>query len=273
MIRKATGYRVQGTVITVSVLFFLLAVAYRLSPVLAQSASNCGGGSLPRAQGLVTAPQVNGKFGTSGACITDSKVAFAPFKIPTYDDLKSTYFTQAKNSASIDKQTLNGDKNQGDIPLTGNTDHLYYIQKTSPSDGNLTISSNIPGNQTGIIFVDKNLNINSKITSNNPKSGIVFVVSGDVAIDPSVTQIDAAIISLGTIYTAGANCNSAQPIQTSQLVINGALISLNPDKTIQFCRKLVNNNLPSEVVNTEFKYLAILRDLMSDTLQKWSEVP
>ena len=56
---------------------------------------NCPGTGTPRAEGLSTTPQLDGVFNTtSGACIIDPKTAFAPFKIPTFDDLKSLYYTQ-----------------------------------------------------------------------------------------------------------------------------------------------------------------------------------
>ncbi len=251
-------------------LLTLSIVKSQLSIVLAQTA-NCGSGDPVRSTGLVTTPSVAGKFSSSGGCIVDNSVIFKPFTIPTYEDLKSIYFTQAKQNPSITKHNpLAGDKNQGDIPLTGNIDHLYYIQ-----NGNLTIDSNIPGNQTGVIFIDGKLNINANITlpSTSFNSGIVFIVGGNVVIDKSVTRIDAVIISLGVIYTAGDLC-AASSVTSSALQINGALIALNEGSLLKFCRKLATDNKPpAEIINYEPKYLIILRDLFSQTAQKWSEIP
>lgn len=50
----------------------------------------------PRATGLVSTPSLTGSFPTSGAAVIDPKAAFAPFKIPTFDDLKSLYYDQKK---------------------------------------------------------------------------------------------------------------------------------------------------------------------------------
>lgn len=252
---------------------------YYVSNTFAQSCSTITITN-PRADGLTSTPKftAGSKFGTtSGACIVDPNAAFAPYKIPTYNDLKSLYYDQAKQSGSITKHDAQvGDKNEGDIRMTTGNDHLYYIKKTNSTstDGNLTISSNISGNQTGVVFVDGNLNITSNLTTAN--SGLVFVVKGDVNIDKTVQQIDAVIISEGTICTAyDGTCPATNVPNNSQpLVINGSLISLNESKPIKFKRSLADNNsLPAEKINHQIKYLVILRNLFSDTFQRWSEIP
>lgn len=137
--------------------------------------------------------------------------------------------------------------------------------------GNLILDNNITVDEIGIIFVDVNLSINTDLTHDNENAGLVFVVKGDIIIAPSVTRIDAVLISSGTIYTAGASCE-INSFSASQLVINGSLISLDPLKPIRFCRTMLDNNQPAEKINQQPKYLVILRDLYSDTLQKWSEI-
>lgn len=59
--------------------------------------SSCGSG-IAKAEGLVTTPALpsGSNFNTSGACIIDPKAAFAPFKIPSFDELKSIYYDQKK---------------------------------------------------------------------------------------------------------------------------------------------------------------------------------
>lgn len=259
--KKVTGNRFQVIVlITVFVFLLLYPVTYNLKPTYAQ---DCGGGSLPRAEGLVTTTDLSGKFGTLGGCIVDPKTAFVPFRIPTYEDLKSLYFNQAKSS----KYTLEGDQS-GNIDLT-TQDKLYYIS------GNLSLDSpsDISGSKTGVIFVQGNLNIgpisDKKLGKTN--SAIVFIVKGDVNIHPSIIEINAVLISEGVIYTAGGGCQTSN-VPSQPLVINGSLISLHPAKEIKFCRSLIDNNNPAEIINTQVKYLVILRHLVSDTYQKWSEI-
>lgn len=261
------------------ILFLLISLTPNpsLSPTFAQTCTT----TTARAEGLVTSPQVGAtsKFGTSsGACVVDPKAVFTPYKVPTYDDLKSLYFDQAKTSDSVTKHDpLLGDKTHSDIPMTTGNDHLYYIKKTTATDGNLTISGNIPGNQTGVVFVDGNLNIGpipgNQLTYGDA-SGLVFLVKGNVNISQSITRIDAVIISEGTICTAfdGIVCPGSN-VTLSQLVINGSLISLSEAAPIKFRRALANNIQAAEKINHQVKYLVILRNLMSDTFQRWSETP
>lgn len=167
----------------------------------------------------------------------------------------------------------------GRIDLGGSTDHIYHFT----NDVIIDSPSNITGNHTGVIFIDGNLTIGpmpgNKLQSGTANSGLVFVVKGDVNINKVMTTIDAVIVSEGTICTASEGapptCPSgfSDPATTSQLVINGSLIALNPDKPIKFRRALADNSRPAEKINHQVKYLVILRDLISDTYQKWSEIP
>lgn len=245
-----------------------------------EAATRCGTGTA-RASELVSAAGMvsSSNFGTSaGVCVIDPKAAFVSFKLPTYQDLKSIHFTQAKSKTGITKHVLlSGDKTEADIPLTTGSDHLYHIS------GNLTISANISGNQTGIIFVDGNLIIGpltgNQLTYGTSYSGLVLVVGGDVLIDVSIERIDAVIISQGTICTASEGSPPACPAgpttaaSVPQLEVNGSLINLDAQKPIRFRRVLSDNSQPAELITAQPKYLAILRDLFSEPLQKWSEIP
>ena len=230
--------------------------------------------------GLISAPNIEPNFGNpEGRCVVDPKAAFAPYEIDPYEDLKSKYYTQAKSSALVNKVdpiktpfTL-GDFNSA---MTAQGDALFLVQ------GDLTIdASNFPTtlpNKSAVIFVEENLSITKDITFGENNTGLVFVVKGDVIINPSVTLINAVIISSGTIYTAGANCATSSVTEVSPgtpispLTINGSLVSINPGKII-FCRALNNNNSPAEIINQQSKYLVILRNLYSDNPAKWSEIP
>lgn len=252
------------SIMGVFTLFFSLNTHYLIPTTFAQSA-NCGGGTVPRAEGLVTAPNLSGKFGTSGACVVDPKTAFFPFRIPTYDDLKSLYYDQSK----LPKNTISGN-----LPSSFGGDGIYQ------SNGDITVNNSPDGNGTEIIFVkDGNLNINQNIIyhTNDGGGGLVFIVEKDINIAPNVTQIDAVLISAGVIFTAGANCSTSQVTQSSgspivALKVNGSLVALNQGNDIRFCRKLRDNKDPAEIINAQGKYLVLLRNLMSDTLQKWSEI-
>lgn len=195
--------------------------------------------------GLVTAPGGGSASSDTGVCVFgDDKVRFLPFRIPTYEDLKSIYYDQSKSK-----------------------NNLTYI----PGDFN---AGNAGGSGIRIIFVDGNLNFTEDYTYGSGSTGTVFGVKGDVNIASNVTQVNGVLISSGTIYTAGAGCTT-NSVVTAPLTINGSLIALNESRPIQFCRNLQANNATqaAETINHQVKYLVILKDLFSETLQKWGEIP
>lgn len=167
-----------------------------------------------------------------------------------------------------------------------NPEYIPTKGKLYSFTGNLTLNGNItPVDVPGVIFVSKtnetdgNLNINTNLTNTNDKTGLLFVVEGNVLIDKSVTRIDAVIISSGAIYTATdksatpptTTCDTSLVNVANNLTINGSLISLDPGAII-FCRTLTTNVQAAEKIVHQPKYLVILRDLFADTLLKWSEV-
>ncbi len=230
-------------------LFILLTTDYQLPTTFAQTGSCSQDTQNPVfSGGLITSPGGGSGCSTdTGVYVFDEKIKFLSFRIPTYDELKSIYFDQSKA------------KNR-----------LTYVA------GDLNVSGNTGNPGVRIIFVDGNLTISQNYTYGDGSTGTVFVVKGNINIDPIVTQVDGILISGGTIYTAGAGCTTSDPQQfNQQLVINGSLISLNENKPIQFCRNLQGNNAtqPAELINHQVKYLVILKDLFSETFQKWSEIP
>lgn len=166
----------------------------------------------------------------------------------------------------------------GSINLGESTDHIYQFTNDVIIDN----QGDITGANTGVVFIQGNLNIGplpgKTLKHGNKKSGLVFVVKGNVNIHQSVEEIDAVIIAEGIICTAydGTACLDGNT-QTPQLTINGSLISLNqnnPAEPIRFRRNLGADNVatPAEKIVYQPKYLVILRDMLSDTFQKWSEV-
>lgn len=244
------------------IIIAVLAVGAFLAPTFAQT--NCQGDTssnnlYSRATGLISAPSLSGIFSNpTGQCIVDPKAGFAPFKIPGYDDLKSLYFIQSK----LTKSTITS------VPASFSADGLYQVT------GDLIVSSNPTGTGTQLIFVGGNLNISQNYTYGSNQSGTVFIVKGNINVNPTVTRIDAVLISEGqfcSIIQSNGACKSSGTDQ--QLVINGSVISLSQDKPPIFDRSLADNSQPAELINHQVKYLVILRNLLSDTFQRWSEIP
>ncbi len=239
-------------------------------PSINATAGPCSGESdsaKAKASGLVTTAGTINNLTILGSsprpCISEeTKAAFISYKLPGYDDLKSIYFTQSKA----------GKKELTNAVLTSTQ---LDDQKVHFRDGNLDINATLAYSVTAVVFVNGYLSINQNITG-SVGTGLVLVVRDNVNIQPTVTQIDAVIISQGTIYTAGASCttNSVDVgASANALTVNGSLISLDSTKPIIFCRKLTDNSLlPAEKIHYEPKYLVILKDLFADTYQKWSEI-
>lgn len=219
----------------------------------------------PRVQGgLITTPNISNNFGNSTAtCVIGNPASFVPYKIPGYDDLKSIYFTQSKAPKKTTTATS--------LELVKDGYLYNYTSTSGVSVGSIDAGGNYNYTGTAVVFIDSTLSINGNITGTS-NMGLVLIVGGDINIAPTVTQINAVLISAGHIYTGGSGC-SQNAVTASQLVVNGSLISLNSSSNIVFCRNLgPGNTSPAELINNEPKYLVILRELFADTLQKWSEI-
>ncbi len=222
-----------------------------------------------RSDGLISTTTNNPVlFGNpSASCILKNQAAFAPFAIVTFEDLKTDYYDKANPAAPAQKvDPITGPASQTSIPLA--RDSLYLI------NGDLNISGNPGGNRTGVIFVTGKLQISQNLTYGGNTSGLVFIVKGDINIEPVVTQVNAILISSGTIcsyYESYAsppcpNLTVFPPLpNSSQLIINGSLISLDDTKPMRLRRNLNDNNLNAEQVNYQPKYFVILKSLFSKT--------
>lgn len=270
--------------------FLLFSINAPLLNKTQAQATNCPiSGPNPRAEGLITTPgTVAGLDNPSGTCIINDAAAEIFLdrakitNVQTYTDLKNTYFTKARVTSPAQKKY----NHNAFTPPSG--DALYEVT------GNLTAGGTydppvFTGIGTQIYFIDGNLTIDNNLIYSNPNGGIVFVVQGNINIYSGVTRVDAVLIAQGvdasglsippsgqntpyTICTNYESNNCADPTTTSsQLVVNGSLISLNKDQTttpssIKFKRTLADNTQPAEKVNAQPKYLIILKGLMSSDL-------
>lgn len=243
----------------------------------AQTTCGTGTTSIRTENGLVsvvgTSTQVS-NISTNDKCIASNRALIPAFGIPTYDEVKSIFYDQVKTSTKIDKHLSTiGDKTHQDINLDNSSqkDHLYWVQ------GNLTISGNMNGNALGIIFVDGNLNIQANVLQPPPKTGLVFIVKGDINISETVTTIEAVLVNYKDLCSAYNFSTNSCPnsIEASKLTIQGSVLFLNPDTSTypKFvrARNSTSNSEPAEELIYEPKYLAILRNVMSRNLTVWTE--
>ena len=105
----------------------------------------------------------------------------------------------------------------------------------------------------GTLWIVGNLTINSNITyggavgtSTDLKSlpNLGIYVTGDVIIDPSVTQIDAMIVASGKISTCSTSSNAAANNCTLPLSVNGSFASIG-SSIIDFGRRYYSTSINS----------------------------
>lgn len=150
----------------------------------------------------------------------------------------------------------------------GATTNLPTTSGVFVRNGSYTLSSSrVPNNHSTatfnqVIFINGDLTISTNLNIRN-ESALLFVVSGDVLIRRTVTDLTAAIITNGTIYTAYDIVNT-----TATLNLKGFYVA----ETIDFQRTLqgTNNEItPSENFTYEPKYLVQLKSLFKPTNTRW----
>ncbi len=248
--------------------YYIPYTTYHIPSIHAQNpCTSPSPGAIPFAEGLVTGESFGSTPQTDGPCLegaqTNILLEQAKIRVDNYATLRSIFYEQSKATRG---QTISS----GNLP-TLEGEKIY----SSELDSNVTLTGgpgSSPSSSVAVIFIDGSLTISGNIIfrTNDPNSGIVFVVKDEINIDPSVTQIDGVLISSGKICTAydGNPCNPASDyVISSPLTINGSLISLNPEEPIQFKRTLVDNSSEAaEKIYSQPKYLVILKGLFSKDL-------
>lgn len=253
--------------------FFLLGVylSVFISP-LAFAQTPCqvtGAGEESFADGLITAGGgITGKVDSAtGACVVDPAAKYASYELPkNYEALKNSYYLRAKPISTTTRNSATADTNQSGIRNLGTKDQIYNFT------GNFNITGPITGTKTGVIFIDGNLGINTNIDYPSPTGGLIFVVKGSVFIDSSVTNVAAVIISFGNICTSSRPPATCLDVPTtapfnSQLIVDGSFTSLDKSKPILFRRSLRDNREAAELIRQQPKFLVLLKDIFSETLE------
>lgn len=107
-----------------------------------------------------------------------------------------------------------------------------------------------------VFFIDGNLTFNTSLNA-GASDACVFVVSGDVTVAPSVSNIDGFVLTDGEFITE----READNINDEILLINGGVIT----STADFDRFLENNSEnPAEIINYEGKYLDMLNSILGE---------
>ncbi|MFA7300930.1 MAG: Hint domain-containing protein [Candidatus Shapirobacteria bacterium] len=125
--------------------------------------------------------------------------------------------------------------------------------------------TNISTGDTGILFVNGNLNINSNVVVPANKY-LMVIASGIINIGSSVTQVDGIFVANGGIMAIGT--------ASGQLTINGALYAANGSNirlARSFSQKELNNTVPAVVVNYRPDMIFALPGKINKVLTGWKE--
>lgn len=257
----------------------------------AKSFAACPAGTARRIgveNGLLTTTKdfttATSKFSTSGPCIIDSPATIPQFAVPTYAEMKSIYYDQAKPSSTTSRKALDitdidNQTTFNGILETGKTAYLLHRA------GDLSITSNISGNNNLVIFVDGNLLIKTgtnTFTYGDSNSGVIFIVQGNVYTDQAMgggsNSINGYFIVSGQFCSASSGSDPASATCVSNidktLTINGSIIALATESTNKpnFGRINSADSNPSETINYQAKYLVILSNIFSKNLSIWREL-
>ncbi len=273
------GKKIFIRLLSVVVMLFSLHIAIQYSPYF-QAFAQCLDPNNPRADYLITSEQqgISNKFGSRiGTCIIDPKAVIGDFRQSSYQQLYEEFFERSKLPAS-QKSTptlAQGVSYKMTAASTLLNNFMYRITENFEINGDPSAVAK----PTAIVFVEKDLLINSNFTYGDNTHGVVFIVRGSVYFNPSVTRFDGVIIAQGgtnnfSVCTAApaypACPTSAVNVGTDALVINGSIIAI--DKPIYFTRRLqINTFDAAEQINHQVKYLAILNNLLARTTNIVSE--
>lgn len=263
-------------------LFVAILLAYgTFSKVFAQACV-----SSDRHQGLISGTSLSGLFGNpTGQCVIDPKAAYANFKVPDYNELKSVFFTQNTTANKMTVSTTGTPNCPGGL----STGSVYLRNMTFPSNSIVNVQcqstrfddagANGPfavagTTRTVIVFAENHVYIDSNLNYGGSAYGLVIIAKGDVYIAGTVRTINAIIVAEGNIYTttAGVPITSTVP-NSQQLVVNGSIINFAKNSNrIYFNRSLADNSIPAEVVNFQSKFLVLLRGLMTQSFTIQREI-
>ena len=140
----------------------------------------------------------------------------------------------------------------------------YYMK-----DGNLTMNGDLsltPGRKV-VVFVDGDLTITgNSITLPSPSdSFLMFVVNGDITLNPNVTALDGVYFAMGDILTGRRTPKGTD----SPLRVNGMLVSYGE---VRLQRSLPDNTAPAEVVNFSASMFLNFPSQLSPKRILWREV-
>jgi len=138
----------------------------------------------------------------------------------------------------------------------------YFVKKGvgTTFSGNKSISDIV---DTGIYFIEGNLNIDTDKTLTNPSDFLMIIVSGDINVGIGASRVDGILVA-NNIGASGASDN--------QLIFNGSLYaadSVNFSRDYDINNRINNNSTPVVVVNYDPKLIFNMPGDIAKVLTNW----
>ncbi|MDD3002571.1 MAG: hypothetical protein PHS06_01730 [Candidatus Shapirobacteria bacterium] len=138
----------------------------------------------------------------------------------------------------------------------------YFVKKGvgTTFSGNKSISDIV---DTGIYFIEGNLNIDTDKTLTNPSDFLMIIVSGDINVGIGASRVDGILVA-NNIGASGASDN--------QLIFNGSLYaadSVNFSRDYYTNNRINNNSTPVVVVNYDPKLIFNMPGDIAKVLTNW----
>ena len=187
-----------------------------------------------------------------------------------YADLLENY--RSRGIGTVDSAVPVDRLNDGQVASALAIADSNIVLFTPPSG---TAFVNVPdgfpfGGQSGVVFIDGNLDINGEV-SIPPGTALVFIVNGAITVDPGVTEINGIFVSNNTnsagdpgVFSSGSGSN--------QLTVNGSVLAFGG---VDFGRALPGNDnkdTPAELIRFQPSYLWLLRDIAGLSTKQFKEL-
>ncbi len=222
-----------------------------------------------RGEGVVRANQNIDMLSEGYEDNTDGLIEIGGNSISFFNSSKGLYATNTASPPEYDYQKLfdmtTSSKTQ--ISTTGNliaSSGVYHINGDYEIKGNRIPSGYNNADFNQIVFVNGNLTISNNIQVSHSSTAL-FIVSGDIKISESVTNIEIGLFSNNTIYTAydieeGKECKA--------LILKGVFTAekINFQRTLQGTR---NEKNPSEDITYEPKYVIKMAEYIGINSIRW----
>ena len=181
-----------------------------------------------------------------------------------YTDLLEIY--RSRGIGTVDPGGASSRLNAGQVVSTMVSTDSNIVLFTPPSGtAEITAAGFSFGGQSGVVFIDGNLNIDGVVKITISSRALIFIVNGAITVDSDVDEIDGIFVSNNTgAFNSGSG--------TNQLVVNGSVLAFGG---VDFGRDLSgsdNEDTPAELIQYQPSYLWILREIAGETTIGFKEL-